>query len=65
MSASSGYYCLDCGEGLHIDNVWDALNETTVCSECGCQQALQYDESYDSETGEENSYFWLERKTMA
>ena len=41
---------------------WDTLCEEFIeCPNCGNKMVVEYDESWDEESGEENSWWWLEQ----
>lgn len=40
---------------------WDI--DVCKCPKCGALLQREYDENYDSETGEESGYFWLTAAT--
>ncbi len=53
--------CLKCDVDIHELINFDTLcQEFIECPNCGCKMTVNYDESYDSETMEENSWWWLE-----
>lgn len=49
-----------CGEEFEWESDWDF--EDVVCPKCGTVYEIQYDENYDSETGDEFQIWWLEKK---
>lgn len=55
-------YCLKCDSDIsELINFDTLLNEFIECPNCGNKMMVEYDESYDSESGEENSWFWVEQ----
>lgn len=50
----------DCNSEIHFKN-FDDLDEVVICPKCATEYKVCYDESYDHETGEEDSFWWLER----
>jgi hypothetical protein len=55
--------CPKCYEEMPIKNLWDALGEECTCSSCGAIGILEYEETYDPESGEENGWFYFETMT--
>lgn len=54
--------CLDCN-----NDISDLVNFDTLCYEfiecpkCKLKMVINYDETWDEETNEEDSYWWLEK----
>jgi len=53
--------CLKCNEDVSNLMDWDSWNEEIECPKCGNKMTVNYDESYDEESGEEDSWWWLEQ----
>ena len=51
--------CLNCGEDIDDLVNFDTLGEIIECPKCGCKMKVEYEESYDSESGEESNWFWV------
>ncbi len=51
--------CPDCNEWVEIKNAWDQVGDDITCPHCGGLYLLEFDESWDPETGEEWGYFFL------
>lgn len=52
--------CPDCGEEIHIENGWECLGDEFTCPACNIILELNYDDIYDSESGEDNGFFYFE-----
>ena len=53
--------CLKCKQDVSGLMNWDTLCEDFIeCPNCGNKMTVEYDESYDEESGEENCWWWLE-----
>lgn len=55
-------YCRKCGDDtVEIGpNPWDRLGEEVRCPICETLYKVEYDESYDSESGAESGWWFLE-----
>jgi len=54
--------CLKCNEDVSELMNWDSLcQEFIICPNCDNKMTVEYDESYDSESGEEDCWWWLEQ----
>lgn len=51
--------CPECYENTDVG--FDDLMKILICSSCGIQLEVWYDESQDGETGEIDVWFWVER----
>lgn len=55
------YECLKCGLDLEDLVGWNTLTDDFIaCPKCGHKMTVEYDESYNDDTGEELCYFWVE-----
>lgn len=52
--------CLKCGAEFEAPYEYDRIGDEIACPECGHKMTIEYDESYDSESGEESQHWWLE-----
>ena len=52
--------CNNCGYDIEIDDCWDSLGDEIKCADCHHCYTLCYDEISNSETGEEQGWFYLE-----
>ena len=53
--------CKKCDEDVSTLMDWDSLCEEYIeCSNCGHRMTVKYDYSWDEESGEEDSWWWLE-----
>ena len=56
------YTCLKCGVELGDLVGWDTLcDEYIECPKCENKMNVHWDESYDSSTGEEEGWFFIEQ----
>lgn len=55
------YECLKCGSDMDDIVGFDHLcDDFVLCPKCGHKMTIEYDESYDAESGDESYWFWLE-----
>lgn len=53
--------CLKCNHDVSDLMNWDTLcQEFIECPNCGNKMSVEYDESWNEESEEENSWWWLE-----
>ena len=54
-------HCLECKEDVSNLMSFDTLCEDfIICPKCGNKMKVEYEESYDEATGEEDNWWWLE-----
>lgn len=54
--------CLICKHDVSELMNWDTLCEDfIVCPNCGNKMKVEYDESYDADSGDEDCWWWLEQ----
>lgn len=54
--------CLDCDNCVsNLVNFDTLCDEFIECSKCKLKMAVNYDETWDEESGIEDSYWWLEK----
>ena len=54
--------CLKCGFDVSKLMNWNTLTEEyIICPSCNNKMEVCYDESYDPETEDEESWWWLEQ----
>jgi DNA-directed RNA polymerase subunit RPC12/RpoP len=53
--------CLKCdGDITGLVNYNTLCDDYITCPHCQNKMVVEYDESYDSESGDEQTYFWVE-----
>jgi DNA-directed RNA polymerase subunit RPC12/RpoP len=53
------YTCLKCSADITYMVNFDTIFTEISCPNCGNKMKVEYDESCDPETGDEESYFWV------
>ena len=53
-------YCLNCNNDMNEYGDFNYCGEEVKCSECQSKYYVKWEEIYDSDSGEEWSYFSLE-----
>lgn len=51
--------CPKCEGFIEIELGFDSIGADVTCPHCGSQLQVEYDESYDEESGDEYNWFWL------
>lgn len=59
----SEYACTECSATIEVGDEWESMRNEDVLTCPGCSTAfnLDYEETYDEETGECECYFYLDK----